>query len=232
VRRILDSFLVKKYDGLSSNHNILISQVINSNTMTKKVLLFLAQGFEAYEASVFTDVIGWSREAGLEPVDLVTTGLRSELTCYWNLIVKPELAFDQIRVDDFDALAIPGGAEDAGFFEDAYNDRFLDLIREFDRQGKIIASICVAALPVGKSGVLKNRKGTTWDLNEGNRRKELAEFGAMVQDRPMVVDDNIITSTGPATGLDVAFQLLEMLTDSENVNEVKRNMRFELESSR
>ena len=47
----------------------------------KKVLLFLAQGFEEYEASVFTDVIGWSRVCGKEPVDLITTGLRSEIRC-------------------------------------------------------------------------------------------------------------------------------------------------------
>lgn len=42
----------------------------------------------------------------------------------------------------------------------------------------------------------------------------------------MVIDKNIITSTGPATSIDVAFQLLEMLTDIQNVNEIKRNMRF------
>jgi 4-methyl-5(b-hydroxyethyl)-thiazole monophosphate biosynthesis len=192
----------------------------------KKVLLFLTQGFEAYEASVFTDVIGWSREAGLTPVDLITTGLRPEITCYWNLIVKPELPFDQISVDDFDALAIPGGAEDAGFFQDAYDERLLNLIREFDRQGKIIASVCVAALPIGQSGVLKGRTATTWDLNNGVRRKELAEFGAIVEDKAIVIDRNIITSTGPATGLDVAFRLLEMLTDPSNVKEIKRNMRF------
>jgi len=33
--------------------------------MNKSVLLFLAQGFEAYEASVFTDVMGWSRAYGI-----------------------------------------------------------------------------------------------------------------------------------------------------------------------
>ena len=42
----------------------------------KKVLLFLAQGFEEYEAGVFTDVIGWSRVFGNEPVDVITSGLR------------------------------------------------------------------------------------------------------------------------------------------------------------
>lgn len=197
--------------------------------MTKKVLLFLSQGFEAYEASVFTDVFGWSRESGIESVDLITTGLRPTITCCWNLIVQPELPFDQIDIDDFDALAIPGGAGDAGFYEDAYDERFLNLIREFDKKGKLIASVCVAALSIGKSGILKNRNATTWDLNDGVRRKQLADFGAHVQDKQLVVDKNIITSTGPATSLDVAFKLLEMLTDIQNVNEIKRNMRFILE---
>jgi 4-methyl-5(b-hydroxyethyl)-thiazole monophosphate biosynthesis len=193
----------------------------------KRVLLFLAQGFEAYEASVFTDVFGWSRSFGLEPVDLVTTGLRSEIKCTWNLTVCPEVEFDQVKTMDFDALAIPGGFEKAGFYEDAYDERFLKLIREFDKQNKIIASICVAAMPVGKSGILENRKATSYDLLDGLRRKQLADFGANVQDEMIVVDKNIITSTGPSTGLDVAFRLLEMLTNPENVEIVKKYMRFE-----
>jgi protein deglycase len=199
--------------------------------MAKKVLLFLAQGFEAYEASVFTDVFGWSRDAGLEPVDLITTGLHSEVKCYWNLIVKPELPFSDINIEDYDALAIPGGAGEAGFFEDAYDERFLNLIREFNRRGKLIASICVAALPIAKSGVLNQRNATTWDLNNGVRRKQLADLCVKVQDVQLVVDNNIITSTGPATSLDVAFKLLEMLTNIENVNEVKTNMRFIISSN-
>ena len=193
----------------------------------KKVLLFLAQGFEAYEASVFTDVIGWSRAFGTEPVDMVSTGLRSEIHCTWNLIVRPEIAFEQVRASDFDALAIPGGFEKAGFYEDAYDERFLSLIRDFDEQKKIIATVCVAAMPLGKSGILKNRKATSYDLLDGLRRKQLAEFGALVQDEQIVVDGNIITSTGPSTGLDVAFRLLEMLTTRENVNMVREYMRFE-----
>jgi len=192
----------------------------------KRVLLFLAQGFEEYEASVFTDVIGWSRVYGKEPVDLVTTGLRAEIKCTWNFIVRPELEFETINVQDFDALAIAGGFEQAGFYEDAYDERLLSLIREFDKEGKIIAAICVSALPVAKSGVLKGRKATTYDLLDGVRRKQLADFGAIVQDESIVIDKNIITSTGPSTGLDVAFILLEMLTDKENVDVVKKYMRF------
>jgi 4-methyl-5(b-hydroxyethyl)-thiazole monophosphate biosynthesis len=194
--------------------------------MNKKVLLFLAQGFEEYEASVFTDVMGWSRMFGTEPVELLTTGFRNEIKCTWNLVVKPEIEFVKIDIKDFDALAIPGGFEKAGFYEDAFDERFLELIREFDKAGKIIASVCVAALPVGKSGVLNGRKATTYDLLNGLRRKQLADFGAIVQNERIVVDGNIITSTGPSTGLEVAFLLLEMLTDRENVESVKEYMRF------
>ena len=194
--------------------------------MNKKVLLFLAQGFEEYEASVFTDVIGWSRVYGKESVDLITTGFRPEIKCTWNFIVRPELEFEKINVQDFDALAISGGFEKAGFYEDAYDERLLNLIREFDKEGKIIAAICVSALPVGKSGVLKGRKATTYDLLDGVRRKQLADFGAKVLDESIVIDKNILTSTGPSTGLDVAFILLEMLTDKENVDVVKKYMRF------
>jgi len=194
--------------------------------MNKKVLLFLAQGFEAYEASVFTDVFGWSRVYGKDPVDLITTGIRAEIKCTWNLTVKPETEFDRIDSSDFDALAIPGGFETAGFYEDAYDERFLKLIREFDQRGKIIASVCVGAMPIGKSGILKGRKATTYDLLDGFRRKQMSEFGVRVQNQSIVIDKNIITSTGPSTGLDVAFNLLEMLTDKENVELVKRYMRF------
>ncbi|MGK7395388.1 MAG: DJ-1/PfpI family protein [Candidatus Cyclobacteriaceae bacterium M3_2C_046] len=195
--------------------------------MNKNVLLFLAQGFEAYEASVFTDVMGWSRAYGTEPVDLTTTALRPEVKCTWNLIIRPEMEFNQVDVQDFDALAIAGGFEKAGFYEDAYDERFLNLVREFDQQGKKIAAICVAAMPVGKSGILKGRKATTYDLLDGARRKQLADFGVDVQDQSIVIDQNIITSTGPSTGLDVAFSLLEMLTDQKNVDVVKKYMRFD-----
>jgi len=195
--------------------------------MNKKVLLFLAQGFEAYEASVFTDVMGWSRIYGNEPVELVTTGLRPEIKCTWNLTVKPEIEFSKINTKDFNALAIPGGFEKAGFYEDAYDERFLNLIREFDNEEKIIASVCVAALPIGKSGVLLNRNATTYDLLDGVRMQQLKDFGVIIRNNRIVVDKNIITSSGPSTGLDVAFKLLEMLTNPENIILVKKYMRFE-----
>ncbi|MGM0626243.1 MAG: DJ-1/PfpI family protein [Bacteroidota bacterium] len=193
----------------------------------RRVLLFLGQGFEAFEAGAFTDVFGWSREVGKEPVDMITTALHPEIRCTWNLIVRPELSFEQVCVDDFDALAIPGGFESAGFQQDTADERVQQLIKDFHRQKKPIAAICVAAIPLAKSGILYGRSATTYDLDGGKWRRQLDQAGAIVQDEIMVRDKHIITSTGPSSSLPVAFTLLTMLTSPENTAMVKRMMREE-----
>ncbi|CAI8702357.1 protein deglycase [Brevibacillus sp. IT-7CA2] len=193
----------------------------------KKVCLLLPNGFEAVEASVFTDVIGWNKEEGDGTTELVTVGTRKELKCTWNFTVIPEMVIDDANVNDFDALALPGGFEHAGFYEDAYREDVLAFIREFEKQGKVIASICVGALPLGKSGILQGRNATTYNLNNQLRQKQLAAMGAnVIPDQSIVIDNNVITSYNPSTAFDVAFTLLESLTSRENTDHVKRLMGF------
>lgn len=193
---------------------------------TKKVLLLLSNGFEAYEASVFTDVLGWNKLEGDGSTEVITCGLRKELKCTWNFTIIPEIQLSEVDVTMFDSLAIPGGFEEAGFYVDAFSEEFLSVIQKFDQEKKIIASVCVGALPLGKSGVLKGRKGTTYHLNNGLRQQQLANFGVQVMDQPIVVDRNIITSSCPSTALGVAFTLLEMLTSADNCRSVKNLMGF------
>ena len=193
----------------------------------KRVCLLLADGFEALEASVFTDVIGWNYTEGDGTTELVTVGTKERLKCTWNFIVTPEMMIEDLNVDEFDALAIPGGFEEAGFYEDVFSEKFLDVIREFDRRGKIIASVCVGSLPIGKSGVLEGRSATTYNLSEGRRQAQLAGYNVnLIPDQAIVVDKNIVTSYNPSTALDVAFTLLEMLTNKENTDDVRRLMGF------
>ena len=101
------------------------------------------------------------------------------------------------------------------------------MIRDFDTANKLIASVCVGALPIGKSGVLKGRRATTYHLMDGYRQKQLAEFGVDVIDEPVVIDNNIITSYCPKTADEVAFTLLEKLLGREKNSTVKRGMGYE-----
>lgn len=192
----------------------------------KKILLLLADGFEAVEASVFSDVLGWNRWEGDGSTEVVTVGLRDKLTCTWNFTVLPEKTLDEIVLDEFDALAIPGGFEEAGFYEDAFSPPFLNVIRHFHANQKSIASICVASLALGKSGILKGKKATTYNHSTSIRKEQLKNFGAVVQNDLVVEDGHIITSSNPGTAFDVAFLLLENLTTKENADHVKELMGF------
>ena len=192
----------------------------------KKVLLLLANGYETLEASVFIDVIGWNYVDGDKSTKLYTCGITKEVKTTFDQKTIVDYTVDEINVDDYEALAIPGGFFEYDFYKDGYSEKFLNIIREFDKREKIIASICVAALTIGKSGVLKGRNATTYNKKEGIRQKQLAEYGVNVINQPIVIDKNIITSWNPSTAMDVAFMLLEKLTNKDNVNYMKDIMGY------
>ena len=192
----------------------------------KKVLLLLANGFETFEASVFIDVIGWNYIDGDKSTQLFTCGRTKEVNSTFNQKIIVDYTLDEVNIDDYEALAIPGGFIEYNFYNDAYNEEFLEIIRGFDKKGKVIASICVAALPLGKSGVLKGRKGTTYNKRDGVRQKQLKDFGVEVINQPIVIDRNIITSWNPSTAMEVALILLEKLTSEENKNKVMELMGY------
>jgi len=193
----------------------------------KKVLLLLAEGFEMYEASVFIDVIGWNLAEGNGQTELFTCGLKKEIVSTFNQKVIADYVCDEINVDDFAALAVPGGFEDYHFYADSYDERFSEVIKSFHQKKKIIACICTGALPVAKAGILNGKKGTTYNLNPA-RQHQLETMGVHVVNEPMVEEDNIITCWNPSVAIDVAFLLLEKLTDKQNVKSVKKLMGFEI----
>ena len=190
----------------------------------KKVLLLLAKGFETYEASVFIDVIGWNHIEGDKSTKLFSCGLSREVAATFDQKFLVDYLHSEINVNDFDALAIPGGFEEYGFYEDAYNDSFLKIIHDFNAQNKWIASICVGALALGKSGILTGKRATTY--NSQIRRNTLKEFKAEIVNQPVVMDGNIITSWNPASAIEVAFLLLEKLSNKDNANDIRRAMGF------
>lgn len=191
----------------------------------KKVLLFLPDGFETFEASVFIDVIGWNLVDGDGTTQLFSCGFHREVLSTFNQRMVVDYLVEEINVAEFDALAIPGGFKEFDFYREAYDERLLSLIREFDAHGKIVASICVAALVLGKSGILKGKKGTTYNMKP-ERQETLKSYGVDVVNEPIVVSGNIITSWNPSTAAEVAFTLLEMLTNKPNADHIRKIMGF------
>lgn len=191
-----------------------------------KVLLLLAKGFETMEFSVFIDIFGWAGNDFGCNITVETCGFTKQVISTFHVPVTVDKIIQEIRTEDYDALAIPGGFEEFGFYEEAYDEKFLKIIREFHEQKKPVASVCVAALALGKSGILKGRRATTYHLGGGRRQQQLREFEAIVVNEPVVTDNTIITSYCPQTAPYVAFKLLELLTSKELTEAVKTAMGF------
>ena len=94
---------------------------------------------------------------------------------------------------------LQGGFKNYGYYEDAYSIEFLNLIRDFRSKNKIITSVCVGALALAKSGVLKNKNATTY--NQAEYRQTLKNNGVIVSNEEIVIDNNLITSNGPSTAI-------------------------------
>jgi len=192
----------------------------------KRVLLLIPHGAEVYETAAFIDVLGWASLEGSEQITVVTAGLQPEVTCTFGLRLLPDSLIGEVNLEDFDALALPGGFEEYGFYEEAFSETVGEVVRAFDRSSRPIASICVGALPLAHSGVLAGRCATTYHLGGGRRRRQLAEYDVEVVNDTIVRDANIITSTAPSTAIDVALALVEMLTDRENADHIRGLMGF------
>lgn len=196
----------------------------------KRVLVILPGGFEILEAAAFIDTLGWANEEGDHPLETIVAGATKNLRpTFGGLTVQPDhLLTDltDLTPNEFDAVAIPGGFETHGFFEEAFGEPVVQTLREFAAAGKPIASICVGALPVARSLALTGREATTYHIDTDHRVQQLADMGANVIRQPIVEDQGIITSNGPSTAVDVALRLVERLTTAANAAKVRHLMGF------
>lgn len=192
----------------------------------KKVMMLIANGVEPLEMSAFSDVLGWAAMVGDETIELIDVGMQSQIKTTFGLQFQPNYLLKDIDLDDFDALAIPGGFEPSGFYDDALSKPFLEVIRHFATAGKIIASVCVSAISLGEAGVLKGKKATTYHQVGGKRKDQLTQSGALFIDQAVVIDGNFITSTGPGTAIEVALTLLEKLSSKSNADDLRKIMRI------
>lgn len=194
----------------------------------KNILVLISQGVEILEVSPFIDVFGWNMVVGKKDTLITTCSFHDIINCTWNIKILPEINLKntKLNLEIYDALVIPGGFGKAGFFNDMKTEEFQSIIRHFHNNNKIILGVCTGVISLGESGILKNKRATTYLLDNDRYFKQLSNYGAIPVREEIVIDDNIITSSAPKNALETAFILLEKLTSKENMENVKYNMGF------
>lgn len=176
----------------------------------KKVLVALAQGFEEIEAITVIDIL---RRSGISVTAAGVDALRVKGSR--GVCVLVDKLLDQAG-EDFDAIVLPGGSP--GALNLAASKKIKDLIKKFDKEGKIIAAICAApSLVLAPAGILKGRSVTGFPgMLEG--------FGkdTVYKEDDVVVDANVITSRGPATALSFGLAIAEKLVGRDIADKVRK----------
>jgi|WetSurMetagenome_2_1015567.scaffolds.fasta_scaffold622553_1 protein deglycase len=194
----------------------------------KKVLILLANGFEEYMTFSILGVLGHCKlYSDIEDkIDFETVSLNGVVKSFWDMQLQMDKVIDNINVDDYDALIIPGGFEEAGYYDELFCEQCQDLIKGFNNKNKYLISICVGSISIARTGILKGRNATTY--NSDKRQEKLREYGVILQNDRIVVDNNIISSNSPATSIDVAFMTIELLTSKGNSDKIKGLMGFDI----
>jgi protease I len=118
-----------------------------------------------------------------------------------------------INPKDFDAVIFVGGP---GCLKCLDNDDSYNLCRKILEADKILGAICISPVILAKAGVLKGRKATVWASSmDKSAIKNLLENGAVYVEKPVVVDQNIITADGPQSAEEFGREIAQLLTQKE-----------------
>jgi len=106
--------------------------------------------------------------------------------------ITPDLTLDDVRVEDYDGLILPGGVANPDRLRT--NRKAVDLVRAFVHSGKPVAAICHGPWLLVEADIVSGRTVTSWP----SVRTDLANAGAKVVDQEVAIDGNLITSRKPA----------------------------------
>ena len=108
-------------------------------------------------------------------------------------------------------------------------DAPLDWLRDAAERGARLASVCSGAFVLGRCGLLDGRRCTThWNLVDKLRAEH--PRARVLENRLFVEDGNLITSAGVASGIDMAFYVVERLHGRAVADETARYIEYRRET--
>ncbi len=178
-----------------------------------KCAIFLAEGFEECEALITVDMIRRT-DVG---IDMISLSDSYEVTSSHNITVKADYLLDEVSLEDYDALILPGGklgTENLEKCEVLKNA----LVKHYE-ENKLVCAICAAPSIFGHLGFLKDKNYTCFpsfdDDYKGTYQKVFA-----------VCDGNVITGRGMGATIEFAKEILLKYKSEEEVEELLESIQY------
>jgi 4-methyl-5(b-hydroxyethyl)-thiazole monophosphate biosynthesis len=197
-----------------AGHNADSGRLREVVVLSKKVYIFLADGFEDIEGLTVVDLLRRAQ------IDIKTVSIKDtkEVQTAHGISLLTDLLFDEVDFTDADMLVLPGGMPGTKYL--AGSKPLTDLLTDFYNKGKKIAAICAAPSVFSGLGFLKGRKATSYP----SFMEVIAGDGAVTSEDSVVVDGNVTTSRGLGTAVDFALSLITQLENQEKAEEIAESV--------
>lgn len=180
----------------------------------KKILVFLAEGFEEIEAVTCIDVL---RRADIE---VITVSLNNiDVKGSHNIIVRADKTIKEIEANEVNKLngvILPGGMPGASNLRD--NEKVINIVKQLSEGGQLVAAICAAPIVLEKAGVISGKNATSYpgfntQMSSCNYRNDR-----------IIIDGNIITGKGPGVAMEFSLAVVEYLMGENRASELREGM--------
>ena len=119
-----------------------------------------------------------------------------------------------------DIVMVPGGPGQQDLMED---EAALSFLRKQAAGVKYVTSVCTGSLVLAAAGLLKGKRATChWAAIE-----HLALLGAVPTKERVVVDGNVVTGAGVASGIDFALTLASILEGEAVAREIQLQIEYD-----
>ena len=161
-----------------------------------KILIITGDGGESYEALYAVhrfEEEGWTAVVAAPSRRLLNLVMHDFKPGWDTYIERPgygleaNLTFDEVRVDDYTAVLVLGGRAPEYLRN---NGKVLDVVREFDRQGKWIFGICHGVQVLAAAGLTRGKRVTCYQ----HVRWDAEQAGGIFVDEQTVRDGRMITA--------------------------------------
>ena len=177
--------------------------------MTKQALVFLSNGCEETEAVTTIDLL---TRAGINVTYASITEDR-QVECSRGVTILAQKVFSEVNNVDFDVIILPGGLKGAENFRDS--QQLIEKLKQAHQAGNIIAAICASpAMVLQHHNLFPDAYMTGYPETRD-------AFKHWKSDRVYFDAQNrVITSQGPATSIDFALKIIEILLDKKAAAQV------------
>lgn len=177
--------------------------------MTKQALVFLSNGCEETEAVTTIDLL---TRAGINVTYASITEDR-RVECSRGVTILAQKVFSEVNNLEFDVIILPGGLKGAENFRDS--QQLIKKLKQSHQAGNLIAAICATpAMVLQHHNLFPNAYMTGYPTTKDtikNWKSDRVYFDAQ---------NRIITSQGPATSIDFALKIIEILLDKKAAAQV------------